>query len=517
MKSLRSLLLLLILSGLLASGVLTATSMWGDAGTTDAAQRALVSKDVTADILPPPLYLIELRLVLSEAVEGTMPLPAAQAEAARLEKEYGERVAYWTQNPPYGLQAQLLGKQHEAGTRFLAASHAVLAALAGGDAAGAQAALQKANLAYLAHREGVDDTVRVSTAFSDAAMATLAQMQRHLRIAQLAVFALSAVVLLGLGRWAHRAVWSASGGEPAHAAAIATEVAGGNLAVEVPVSDGDETSVMAAMRRMCDNLSGIVAQVRSGSDGMATASMQIAQGNMELSARTEQQASALEETAASMAQLSATVKHNADNSVQARRLAETANDAALKGGEAVGRMVDTMKAINDSSRQIADIVGVIDGIAFQTNILALNAAVEAARAGEQGRGFAVVASEVRSLAQRSAQAAREIKVLIGDSVDKVEAGSQLVGEAGTTMDDVVAQVRRMTDLIGEINASSGEQTTGIQQVNTAVASIDQGTQQNAALVEQSAAAAESLKQQAAGLLGLVAAFKTADARGVAFA
>ena len=512
MKSLRSLLLLLILSGLLASGVLTATSMWGDAGTTDAAQRALVSKDVTADILPPPLYLIELRLVLSEAVEGTMPLPAAQAEAARLEKEYGERVAYWTQNPPYGLQAQLLGKQHEAGTRFLAASHTVLAALAGGDAAGAQAALQKANLAYLAHREGVDDTVRVSTAFSDAAMATLAQMQRHLRIAQLAVFALSAVVLLGLGRWAHRAVWSASGGEPAHAAAIATAVAGGNLAVEVPVSDGDETSVMAAMRRMCDNLSGIVAQVRSGSDGMATASMQIAQGNMELSARTEQQASALEETAASMAQLSATVKHNADNSVQARRLAETANDAALKGGEAVGRMVDTMKAINDSSRQIADIVGVIDGIAFQTNILALNAAVEAARAGEQGRGFAIVAGEVRTLAGRSAEAARAIKSLIGASVDRAEQGAGIAAAAGTTMAEILGSIRRVSEVVAEISTASVAQSAGVAQVGEAVTQMDQATQSNAALVQQSAAAAESLRMQAQQLVDAVTVFRLRDAR-----
>jgi methyl-accepting chemotaxis protein len=507
MKSLRSLLLLLIVAGLLASGVLTAASMWGAARTTDASQRALVAKDVTADILPPPLYLIELRLVLSEAVEGSMPLVTAQAEAARLEKEYGERVSYWTQNPPYGLQAQLLGKQHEAGQRFITASHAVMSALASGDTAGAQAALKTANAAYLEHRAGVDETVKVSTAFADASMDSLAQMQRDLRIGQVAVFVLSAIVLLGLGRWAHRAVWSAAGGEPSHAAAIASEVAGGNLAVDVPVAAGDEASVMAAMQRMCANLSGIVAQVRLSSDSMATASTQIAQGNGDLSSRTEQQASALEETAASMEQLSVTVKHNADNAVQARQLAEDANQAAVKGGEAVGRMVETMKAINDSSRQIAEIVGVIDGIAFQTNILALNAAVEAARAGEQGRGFAIVAGEVRNLAGRSAQAAREIKTLIGASVDRAEQGAGIAEAAGATMDEVLGSIRRVSGVVAEISAASVEQSAGVAQVGEAVAQMDQATQSNAALVQQSAAAAESLRLQAQRLVEAVTVFR----------
>jgi len=507
MKSLRSLLLLLIVSGLLASGVLTATSMWGASRTTDAAERALVAKDVTADILPPPLYLIELRLVLSEAVEGSMPLATAQAEAARLEKEYGERVSYWTQNPPYGLQAQLLGRQHEAGQRFIAASHEVMKALAAGDTTTAQAALKTANTAYLAHRAGVDDTVKVSTAFADAAMASLEQMQRDLRFAQVVVFALSAVLLLGLGRWAHRAVWQAAGGEPAHAAAIATEVAAGNLAVDVPVAAGDHASVMAAMQRMCTNLAAIVAQVRQSSDSMAAASVQIAQGNSELSARTEQQASALEETAASMEQLSVTVKHNADHAVQAARLAEAANDAAMKGGEAVGRMVDTMRAFNDSSRQIADIVGVIDGIAFQTNILALNAAVEAARAGEQGRGFAIVAGEVRTLASRSAQAAREIKTLIGRSVDRAEQGAGIAEIAGTTMDEVLASIRRVSDEVAQISAASVEQSAGVAQVGEAVAQMDQATQSNAALVQQSAAAADSLRRQSQHLVDAVTVFR----------
>jgi methyl-accepting chemotaxis protein len=510
MKSLRGQLLLLIVSGLLASGLLTATSMWGGARTTNAAQRALISKDVTADILPPPLYLIELRLVLSEAVEGTLPLAQAQAEAARLEKEYRERVAYWTASPPYGLQAQLLGAQHEAGKRFMTASHAVIAALAGGDTAGAHAALKTANDAYLAHRAGVDDTVKVSTAFADSAMDTLAQTQSSLRITQLSVFALAALVLLGLGRRVHRAVWATAGGEPAHAAAIATAVASGDLGVAVSVAGGDESSVMAAMQRLCASLSAIVAQVRAGSDDIAATSVHIAQGNNDLSARTEQQASALEQTAASMEQLNATVKHNADNALQALGLARQANDAAVKGGAAVSRMVDTMKAINDGSRQIADIVGVIDGIAFQTNILALNAAVEAARAGEQGRGFAVVASEVRMLAGRSAVAAREIKALIGASVVRAAQAAGVAADAGATMDEVQGRIRRVAEVVAEISAASVEQSASVAQVGQAVTQMDQATQSNAALVRQSATAAEGMRVQAEQLVRAVQVFRLCD-------
>jgi methyl-accepting chemotaxis protein-1 (serine sensor receptor) len=266
--------------------------------------------------------------------------------------------------------------------------------------------------------------------------------------------------------------------------------------------------VLAALKKMNESLVNMVSRVRQSADGIAMASSEIASGNENLSMRTEQQASGLQQTAASMQQMTSNVQQNADTSRQASQMAECAADAARCGGDVVERVVNTMGEITSSSRKIADIIGVIDGIAFQTNILALNAAVEAARAGEQGRGFAVVASEVRSLAQRSANAAREIKTLIGDSSQKVEAGSQLVSEAGTTIRDVVTQVKRMTDLMAEINASTIEQSNGITQVNQAVASLDDGTQQNAALVEQSAAAAESLRRQAADLLDLISAFKT---------
>jgi len=507
MKSIRNILLLLIAASVLASGILTGVSMWGARSTSQSAQRALVSKDVTADILPPPLYLIELRLVLSQAIEGSMPLATASTEAARLEKEYGERVGYWTQNPPYGLESQLLGKQHAAGQRFIAASKPVLAALAAGNAAEAQAALTSAHAAYIEHRAGVDETVKVSTSFADAAMASLTSTQAKLSWVQLLVFALSAVVLLALGQWVRKAVWSAIGGEPADAAVIANAVAKGDLTVRVPVAAGDNSSVIAAMTRMCENLNQIVGQVRAGSDSMATASIQIAQGNQDLSGRTEMQASALEETAASMERLGAAVKQNADNARQANQLALGASTVAVKGGEVVGQVVDTMKGINESSKKIADIISVIDSIAFQTNILALNAAVEAARAGEQGRGFAVVASEVRSLAGRSAEAAKEIKGLISASVERVAHGTALVDQAGLTMTEVVGSIKRVTDIVGEISSASVEQSAGVTQMGHAIGQMDQATQQNAALVEQSAAAAESMKVQAQQLVQAVAAFK----------
>ncbi len=303
------------------------------------------------------------------------------------------------------------------------------------------------------------------------------------------------------------------GGEPGEAASLARSVAAGNLGVPIRLRPGDATSMMAQLKTMQESLSKVVADVRQNADSVATASTQIAQGNLDLSSRTEEQASALEETAASMEELGSTVSQNADNAKQANQLALGASSLATRGGEVVGEVVSTMKGINESSRRIGDIIGVIDGIAFQTNILALNAAVEAARAGEQGRGFAVVASEVRSLAQRSAGAAKEIKELIGASVERVERGSALVDQAGATMGEIVAAVRRVADIIGEISAATIEQSAGVAQVGEAVSQMDQATQQNAALVEESAAAAESLKQQAQQLVQTVAVFRLVEGGG----
>ncbi len=289
---------------------------------------------------------------------------------------------------------------------------------------------------------------------------------------------------------------------------LASTVAAGDLSSRIDTQGKDEAAqLLQALDGMQSSLIGVVANVRSNAEGVATASAQIAQGNLDLSGRTEEQASALEETAASMDQLGSTVKQNADNARQANHLAQSASTVAIEGGVVVGQVVETMKGINDSSRKIADIIGVIDGIAFQTNILALNAAVEAARAGEQGRGFAVVASEVRSLAGRSAEAAKEIKALITASVERVEQGSVLVDKAGATMTEVVTSIKRVTDMVSEISAASVEQSAGVSQVGVAVTQMDQATQQNAALVEESAAAAESLKVQAHQLVQAVAVFK----------
>ncbi|KQQ86402.1 methyl-accepting chemotaxis protein [Massilia sp. Leaf139] len=325
---------------------------------------------------------------------------------------------------------------------------------------------------------------------------------------QTALITLAALAIGALLAWSiTRRLLRQLGGEPLYAATIAEQIARGALNVPIATCENDSTSLLFALRTMRDNLASLVGQVRVATDSITQASGEVAGGSADLSSRTEAQAGTLEETASSMEELTATVKHNADNAQEANTLARSASDVAERGGSVVAEVVGTMGAINDSSKKIVDIIGVIDGIAFQTNILALNAAVEAARAGEQGRGFAVVASEVRNLAQRSAQAAREIKGLIADSVDKVDAGSKLVDEAGSTMQEVVDSIRQVASLMQGITVASQEQTRGIEQVNVALIEMDGVTQQNAALVEEAAAAAQAMQQQAAQLAQLVSVFQ----------
>ena len=337
------------------------------------------------------------------------------------------------------------------------------------------------------------------------------QLYANSRTTMVAAAALSAALAVGLALLVTFSLLGQLGGEPSEATLVASTIAGGDLTRTIAVKAGDRTSLMARLAAMQDSLREVVANVRANSESVATASAQIAQGNQDLSQRTEEQASALQQTAATMEQLGTTVRNNTDSAKQANQLAQGASAVAAQGGEVVGQVVSTMQDISESSRRIGDIIGTIDGIAFQTNILALNAAVEAARAGEQGRGFAVVASEVRSLAQRSAEAAKEIKSLIGRSVEQVEQGTVLVDQAGKTMGEIVGSIQRVSAIVAEITSASVEQSAGISQVGNAVGQMDTVTQQNAALVEESAAAAESLKGQAQQLVEAVAVFKLARA------
>ncbi|HWZ47797.1 MAG TPA: methyl-accepting chemotaxis protein [Herbaspirillum sp.] len=320
----------------------------------------------------------------------------------------------------------------------------------------------------------------------------------------------AAVFGLGVALFIARGFAKQLGGEPRDAMALASEIAAGNLRVPVQLKAGDRSSLMFSLDAMKEQLATIVQGIKSSGESISVAADEIAQGNTDLSQRTEEQAASLEETASSMEQLTGTVRQNADNAQQASTLAGTASQIAQRGGEMVGRVVDTMQGISDSSAKVGEIISVIEGIAFQTNILALNAAVEAARAGEQGRGFAVVATEVRTLAQRSATAANEIKQLIGESVSRVDAGSKLVEETGGTINEIVESVKRVTDIVNEISSASQEQRTGIEQVNQAVSQMDQVTQQNAALVEQATAAAQAMADQAQALREAVAVFNVGD-------
>ncbi len=308
------------------------------------------------------------------------------------------------------------------------------------------------------------------------------------------------------GLWITRSLLMQIGGEPAYVTEMVKRVADGNLNVEVKTKANDNSSMLFAFKEMVQKISGIVANIHNTSDSIITSAQELAAGNADLSQRTEEQASSLEETASSMEELASTVKQNAENAKQANQLAVNASDVAVKGGQAVNEVVQTMASISTSSKKIVDIISVIEGIAFQTNILALNAAVEAARAGEQGRGFAVVAAEVRNLAQRSAAAAKEIKTLIDDSVDKVDIGARQVDQAGATMSEIVVAVKRVTDIMSEIAAASNEQRAGIEQVNQAITQMDEVTQQNAALVEEAAAAAEAMQEQAGSLSEAVSMF-----------
>ena len=393
-----------------------------------------------------------------------------------------------------------------------------VAALRGNDFEGAKRVVfEKVRPLYVPVKVGIDALMQLQIDVAKEEFTAAGARYDLFRSVSIAAIVSGILFAVFFGFVTVRSITRQLGGEPGEAAAVAESVSAGDLSVQIDLKPGDTTSLMAQLKSMQDNLVTIVSQVRGGSGAMATATSQIAAGNLDLSSRTEEQASALEQTAASMEELAATVKQNFESGKHANQLAGSASDVAVKGGAVVAQVVHTMEAINVSSKKIADIIGVIDGIAFQTNILALNAAVEAARAGEQGRGFAVVASEVRSLAGRSASAAKEIKELIGASVDNVNEGCKLVEQAGSTMDEIVVSVRRVTDIMGEITTASQDQSAGIDQINQAMTQMDQVTQQNAALVEEAAAAAQSLEHQAQSMVQVVSVFKLGRRQDLALA
>jgi methyl-accepting chemotaxis protein len=447
------------------------------------------------------------QLSVAEAVSADQAaIPALLGDVENNSKVIADAWQAFTATRLTAEEARAAAQFAEARKRFSEEGMApALAALRANDiAAASQVVHGKLNTAFVPVRQAINELIGIQLREAQRADDESRDTYQLIRAVCLSGMALGLLVAAVVGIVLIRGIV-----KPLEAAVkIAGGVAAGDLTQHIDVRSNDETGqLMRALKDMNDGLVKIVGQVRGGTDTIATASGEIAAGNLDLSARTEEQAGSLEETASSMEELTSTVKQNADNARQANALAVSASEVAGKGGAVVSQVVDTMGAINASATKIVDIIAVIDGIAFQTNILALNAAVEAARAGEQGRGFAVVASEVRNLAQRSAAAAKEIKALIDDSVNKVQHGSALVDQAGATMAEIVQSVGRVTDIMAEISAASAEQTAGIEQVNQAITQMDQATQQNAALVEQASAAAQAMQEQAEGLARAVGIFR----------
>ena len=511
MKSLTHNLLLLICCSILMSALVTAIALYGSQQSAQKTASGMLAKDLVSDIHPAPVYLIEMRLVLSRVVEGTLTVDQADSEIQRLNKLWHQRIDYWKSVLPPELQEKLLGAQYTAGLAMIKEANDLIELIRSGAPTPLFERLKAADKDFFAHEKGINAFVQETSDYANSAVSDAQNSTSNSVKWQMIGSGAAVLLLLLIGYWVHRNIFKSLGAEPAQVAEIANAVANGDLTRHVPVREGDTQSVMAAMKTMCEELMMIINIVHQSSNHITNSSGEIVSGNVDLASRTEEQASALEQTASSMEEMTATVKQNAENAQTASQLAAAASRSAEQGGAVVARVVQTMDEISASASKITDIISVIDGIAFQTNILALNAAVEAARAGDQGRGFAVVAGEVRSLAQRSAGAAKEIKVLIENSVSQVTHGSELVNEAGKTINTAVTDVKRVAALMAEITNASEEQSSGIAQVSTAISQMDVTTQQNAAMVNQAAAAAEALLDQTRGLREVVSQFRLSNA------
>ncbi|MET3107967.1 methyl-accepting chemotaxis protein [Oxalobacteraceae bacterium GrIS 2.11] len=481
-------------------------------------QKIIAGKDLVGDVLPPPEYILESYLVSFQLFSATEK--AGQDKLIEhfkvLKSDYDKRHEYWSKAglDPDIAEALLKASNEPALAFYNTAFNEFIPAVQKQDKEAMNTAMAKMKNSYETHLVAINHLVDLTNKRSDE----IEQQATSVVASSTVLLLVILVISLGLGIGGSVLITRSIIGPIKEAIHVAEVVASRDLTGTIETRFTDEPGqLLQALQKMSDSLSETVGLVRHSTNTIEDAAKEIAQGNMDLSSRTEAQASSLEETAASMEELTSTVKHNSDNALQANTLAKNASQVAVKGGAVVSEVIETMGAINDSSKKIVDIISVIDGIAFQTNILALNAAVEAARAGEQGRGFAVVASEVRTLAQRSAAAAKEIKELIGNSVTSVEAGSKLVNQAGSTMTEVVESIRLVTDIMSEITAASQEQSRGINQINQAVVEMDNVTQQNSALVEQAAAAAGSLQQQTVHLGEVVKTFKLNDAQVISLA
>ncbi|WP_046110973.1 methyl-accepting chemotaxis protein [Aquincola tertiaricarbonis] len=504
-RSLRWSLLSIGLAGLLAAMCVLLQALSTNSHLAQSAAAANDGKDLVADVLPPPMYLIELRLVLSQAVEGTLTAEQARTRADALAADYATRATHWQGRLPANLDTALLKEQEVGARAFIAAAREqVLQPLAAGQPTQARAGLAQADALYRQHRQQVDATVRLAAAYAEQRLAEFDHSRRQGARTMVAVTVLMALLTATCFLLSRRGILRPLGQctEQAH------RVASGDLSMALRATRSDEFGLLqSSLGGMTERLATMVGGLRASVDVIHGSSRDIAAGNQDLAQRNAQQADRLQQAATAMQHMAATVRTNGERARDANRLAQGAADVAAQAVAAVGRVVDTMGEIGESSRRIADITGVIDSLAFQTNILALNAAVEAARAGEQGRGFAVVAGEVRSLAQRSAAASRQIKALIDASVHSTRLGHERVGEAGHTMREVVTRVDGMAALMAEIVTSSRQQDEGVQQMAGAVVELDAATQQNAALVQQTAAAASSLQLQADRLAAAVTVFR----------